>query len=305
MKKHKFNSPVWIPVFALIHFLVFFGTLFLGWETSSVSIQRVLGVICSTLCQPLVHQVTRNGTDLSGFSILMIFLMNSIIWAVVIWLIIKLIYKKNRILNWISLISLLLFFLTFSTVILLRNTIPSSIQASPKKEITFINVFLESCFGEAVSNGTPLVIDETLSLQGITFSSDIDDLKKDLIRSQTQRKLKEAIRDLFRKNTSDCEFSIIGGPSLSHVLIPTSECFGTSRSEGKDGWAMFYEKYPDSPGIIQLSRVGFSRDGSVAIVYMGNQRGWLAGSGRLRAYIKNNGHWEIMPYFNPGPHWVS
>lgn len=177
-----------------------------------------------------------------------------------------------------------------------------------KEEITFINFFLQSRFDEAVSNAVPLVIDDTLSLKGIVFNDDIRDVKTSLIRSNAGRKkIEEAIRDLFRKNSGDCKISAIGIPSLKHVLISAAESnsfFGPEKPKEKDGWAMFYEKYPDSPGIIKLSRVGFSRDGSVAIVYMGNQSQWLAGSGGLVAFEKKDGQWRIL-HFNSGRRWVS
>jgi hypothetical protein len=236
-------------------------------------------------------------------------LLNALIWGIAVWLTVKLVYKKNRTLNRIILFGLFLIFLSFGSLFIWQRTIPSSIQDSSVEEISFIDCFLETCFRGAVTNGAALVINDTLSLKGITSGGrDVDELEKSLIRSQHRKRVKEAIRDLFRKNATDCEFDLIGTPSPNHVLLSAAELdafFHPGKSKGNDGWEMFYDKHPDSPGIISLSRVGFSRDGSVAVIYMGNTKHWLAGHGSLRVFEKINGKWKENRHSPIGPRWVS
>jgi hypothetical protein len=62
----------------------------------------------------------------------------------------------------------------------------------------------------------------------------------------------------------------------------------------EDGWEEFYSRYPDSPGITTLSRVGFNRDGTEALVYMGTQLHYLAGTGNLLRLEKTDGVWKVM-----------
>ena len=50
-------------------------------------------------------------------------------------------------------------------------------------------------------------------------------------------------------------------------------------NQNQDGWQLFYEKYPDAPGITALSRVGFNQTLDQALVYVGTQSQWLAGAG--------------------------
>lgn len=62
----------------------------------------------------------------------------------------------------------------------------------------------------------------------------------------------------------------------------------------EDGWDEFYRRYPDSPGITTFSKVGFNPDRTEALVYMGAQFHYLAGSGNLIRLEKQDGVWKIM-----------
>ncbi|HEY5156465.1 MAG TPA: hypothetical protein VII93_00675 [Anaerolineales bacterium] len=64
-------------------------------------------------------------------------------------------------------------------------------------------------------------------------------------------------------------------------------------NQNQDGWQLFYEKYPDAPGITALSRVGFNHALDQALVYTGTQSQWLAGAGFYLLLKKVNGGWII------------
>jgi len=64
-------------------------------------------------------------------------------------------------------------------------------------------------------------------------------------------------------------------------------------NQNQDGWQLFYEKYPDAPGITALSRVGFNNALDQALVYAGTQSQWLAGAGYYLLLKKVNGGWII------------
>ena len=69
-----------------------------------------------------------------------------------------------------------------------------------------------------------------------------------------------------------------------------------------DGWSNFYKKYPDSQGIMTLSRVGFNKDLNQALVYVGNRKGGLSGMGLFILLSKGNGNWIIQDKYSA---WVS
>lgn len=78
------------------------------------------------------------------------------------------------------------------------------------------------------------------------------------------------------------EYSLLEAEEMSDIF-----------SNHEDGWSEFYRRYPDSPGITTLSRVGFNQDRTEALVYMGTQFHYLAGAGNLIQLEKKNGEWKI------------
>ena len=78
----------------------------------------------------------------------------------------------------------------------------------------------------------------------------------------------------------------------SYILLSQAEknqIFGQNQS----GWEIFYNHYPQAPGITTLSRVGFNAALDQALVYIGTQSNWLAGAGYYVLLKKVNGVWSI------------
>ena len=81
----------------------------------------------------------------------------------------------------------------------------------------------------------------------------------------------------------------IGGSYTLLSLAGRQKIFG----ENQSGWEIFYERYPQAPGITTLSRVGFNNLLDQALVYIGTQSNWLAGSGYYILLKKVDGAWNI------------
>jgi hypothetical protein len=64
-------------------------------------------------------------------------------------------------------------------------------------------------------------------------------------------------------------------------------------NQNQDGWQLFYEQYPGSPGITTLSQVGFNIAFTQALVYVGTMSHWLAGAGYFVLLNKVNGVWVV------------
>lgn len=60
-----------------------------------------------------------------------------------------------------------------------------------------------------------------------------------------------------------------------------------------DNWDRFYEKYPGSQGLMDISRVGFNADGSKALVYVGNVAYDLVGEGFHVLLVRNGDTWVV------------
>lgn len=54
------------------------------------------------------------------------------------------------------------------------------------------------------------------------------------------------------------------------------------------------KKYPDSAGIIVLSRVGFNSKKNQALIYIANQRGLLGGNGMFFVLAKGDQRWKVV-----------
>lgn len=79
---------------------------------------------------------------------------------------------------------------------------------------------------------------------------------------------------------------------LPYVLLTRNEMnliFDVNTS----GWDVFYTRYPNSPGITTISRIGFNADFTQALVYIGTQSHWLAGAGYYVLLVKVSGTWKI------------
>lgn len=90
---------------------------------------------------------------------------------------------------------------------------------------------------------------------------------------------------------------------VPYVLFSGQESEEIFRGQDLDEqWKAFHAKYPGSPGVINLSRAGFSRNGNLALVYMGKTCGPLCGEGTFYLLARRNGVWIVE---NQVPWWVS
>ncbi|MGD0751200.1 MAG: hypothetical protein ABSA23_07300 [Anaerolineales bacterium] len=81
----------------------------------------------------------------------------------------------------------------------------------------------------------------------------------------------------------------LGGPYTLLSQTAKNQIF----SQNQSGWDIFYNRYPQAPGITTFSRVGFNASLDQALVYMGTQSNWLVGTGNYFLLKKVNGTWSI------------
>lgn len=67
-------------------------------------------------------------------------------------------------------------------------------------------------------------------------------------------------------------------------------------------WQEYYSRYPESNGIIEVSRPGLSPDGQMAVMKLGYQYSGDGGNGYLAILIKVNGQWIVRWWFDT---WIS
>ncbi len=92
-------------------------------------------------------------------------------------------------------------------------------------------------------------------------------------------------------------------PTKTITLISSEELLYLFNSKDvNQGWSDFNRKYPNSNGIIEMSRVGFSPDKSQAIVAVEHHYGSLGADGLLIYLTKEQNSWRIIKTINP---WTS
>ena len=60
------------------------------------------------------------------------------------------------------------------------------------------------------------------------------------------------------------------------------------------GWAGYYAEYPNSAGHVEFSRVGLSEDGRQAMIYVGYQKHWVEGTGKLLLLQDSGLGWKVI-----------
>lgn len=77
--------------------------------------------------------------------------------------------------------------------------------------------------------------------------------------------------------------------------IVNEQTLGLLRGHGPEPWHAYYEHYPRSGGWIFMSAVGFNRNKTLAIVYIGSICGGLCGQAQFHLLEKVKGQWKELP----------
>jgi len=86
---------------------------------------------------------------------------------------------------------------------------------------------------------------------------------------------------------------------VNSVIVTNSDL---PDSKFENFWDRFYRKYPNSPGLMFFSKVGFNDRHEQAFLYMGKSCGGLCGVGKYVLLNKVNGEWVVS---NEQELWVS
>jgi hypothetical protein len=155
------------------------------------------------------------------------------------------------------------------------------------EEYAVYSSLIESWF---VSDNTRLIVIEDQS--GLGLSSSLQEILESLTES-FPTPTKEILADFKTKNRQASPLKSLFSLTVPYVLINNQEMDDIFQIE-RDGWDEFYRRYPNSQGMMALSRVGFNPDMNQALVYVGNQSHWRAGTGHLVLLIKEDGTWKIQ-----------
>ncbi len=106
----------------------------------------------------------------------------------------------------------------------------------------------------------------------------------------------EAVRDYQEKNRQPHAVEPNHPQGKPYVVVPKAAIDqALSTPDETFGWKSFNRRYPNAGGFIQVSAVGFNRDRSKAVVYVGHHCGGLCGGGRMFFLERHDDAWRVTP----------
>lgn len=176
--------------------------------------------------------------------------------------------------------------------------------ATGDPELDPLVAYLKVSFAAAIEDGHRLVIDDATDVEMLHFREPYQDLVEGLLGQASEQVPAEMIRDFGEKNRKSHAVWPEMSRHLPAGLLSREERKAFFSDSTDEGWKRFHEKYPGSPGIITVSRVGLNRDKTLAFFYVGVGQGPLSGHGQLHVLKKEGDAWVELPV-EIVPSWVS
>lgn len=122
-----------------------------------------------------------------------------------------------------------------------------------------------------------------------------DDPMLNTVLANVQKRLpslsKAMIDDFHAKNKTRVPLKDSFTVSLKRIFITDEEL--KKILEDKINWKAFYEKYPNSQGVMTISNVSFNSEMKRAFVYIANTRGSMNGVGLYIVLEKQDSVWRV------------
>ena len=108
------------------------------------------------------------------------------------------------------------------------------------------------------------------------------------------------IDDFVTKNAKPHKLTKSFDLKLKYILTPKEKIEEVFNSPGQ--WNEFYRQFPNSNGLIGLSRAGFNSSGNQALVYIEHNCRGLCGTGHYLLLAKIDQRWGVQKKFMA---WIS
>ncbi|MDT5122012.1 MAG: hypothetical protein QOC96_1494 [Acidobacteriota bacterium] len=102
------------------------------------------------------------------------------------------------------------------------------------------------------------------------------------------------IADYISKNKEPQHLDNLFKLKVERVLVSASEIKEIFENHHIEGWKIIAERYPDSLGLITLSRIGFNPERTQALVHVGIGCGGSCGEGNFFLLAKESGVWKVQ-----------
>ena len=112
-----------------------------------------------------------------------------------------------------------------------------------------------------------------------------------------------AVRDFEARNRRALSLKALGQFELSvHIVLVNDQTLSDLPQDAAKYWGEFYRRYPGSSGHIAFSAIGYSADGSLAVLMIDRGCGMLCGNGYIVSVRRSGGRWRIA---NIQGTWIS
>lgn len=120
----------------------------------------------------------------------------------------------------------------------------------------------------------------TEGLQGSLSSLKKETAEDFLLRNKQSAKLTDKFKLKVKIN--------LVGEEIDKIFIENNRNGST-----ENGWMIFHKRYPTADGIITLSRVGFNKEKTQALIFVAFGCGWLCGEGNYILLEKQEEEWKV------------
>lgn len=191
---------------------------------------------------------------------------------------------KSKFLFWFSIVT---------TAALISISCVSSVVAQNAPDSDEYSVYAALLQQEFVGKGTKeIVVRKQTAVDNFSDDESLTDLMESL-----PSLAKETFEDFGSRNKNSVELTNKFNLKVKVNLVgeEINRIFYESRqlNSKEDGWEVFHKKYPTADAIITLSRVGFNKDKSQALMFVAHSCGWLCGEGNYILLVNKADGWKV------------
>ncbi len=191
-------------------------------------------------------------------------------------------------------------FLLFLVSVVLASACASNKASSTPSTTDKYAVYKAVIESLYLSEGFPLVVLKDHTALDTSPGESLDNVIAYIQENLGSAIESETLNDFRAKNRQSQEELDAGLFDKRCVLISEVKIKGIFEHGGN--WSQFYITYPNSQGIMTLSRVGFNTKKNQALLYVGNQSDYLAGRGYYIFLTKKGEDWIIQTMIKA---WIS
>lgn len=168
-----------------------------------------------------------------------------------------------------------------------NSTINTNAKIKSYRKDNLNNIYETAIMSVSKEKKAEIIVEnETLSISDI--DEDWNKLSKKLLQNLPNL-TKDVINNFHNKNFGNDFLTkeIIYSPIF--ILVDQQ----SSKKIRENGWLDFYSQHPNADGLYKVSKVGFSDDDNLALVYIHRQSGYNIGEGFFILLKKDDEKWVI------------